>query len=69
MNTHTPLPTDDGFIRQPELLELIGLSPSTLLRLEKRAEFPERIKLGCRSVGWSLAEVQNWMARKKTGRA
>ena len=68
MKTNTALPTGDGFIRQPELLELIGLSPSTLLRLEQRGDFPHRIKLDQRSVGWSIVEVQRWMDERKNGR-
>jgi prophage regulatory protein len=68
MKTNTPLPTGDGFIRQPELLKLTGLSPSTLLRLEQRGDFPHRIKLDQRSVGWSILEVKQWMDERKTNR-
>ena len=59
---------EDRIIRQPELLSLVGFSKSHLVRLEKSGQFPERIKLGDRRVGWSFNEVQEWVKARKYNR-
>jgi predicted DNA-binding transcriptional regulator AlpA len=59
---------EDRIIRQPELLSLVGFSKSHLVRLEKSGQFPERIKLGDRRVGWSFNEVQRWIKEHKLNR-
>jgi prophage regulatory protein len=59
---------EDQFIRKPELLKLVGLSKSHQTRLEKSGDFPQRIKLGERCVGWSLREVRRWMDAVKQER-
>jgi predicted DNA-binding transcriptional regulator AlpA len=39
-----------------------------LLRLEKRGQFPERIRLGQNSVAWRLDEVQAWIETRSKAR-
>jgi prophage regulatory protein len=51
----------DKLIRRRQVLELIGLSHSTQWRMEKAGKFPARVKLGTGSVGWHLAEVEEWV--------
>ena len=51
----------DKLIRRKQLLDLIGLSYSTQWRLERAGLFPARVKLGRGSVGWHLAEVEEWV--------
>ena len=51
-------------LRLPEVLELTGLSKSTLYRRMAVEEFPQQVKLGgagCRTVGWLENEVYAWM--------
>jgi prophage regulatory protein len=47
-------------IRWPELRELVGLSRSTINRLERADEFPRRVRVGRRSVAWFADEVVLW---------
>jgi prophage regulatory protein len=54
------------FVRMPELLVLTGLSASTIYRLEKRGQFPRRIRLAPNSVGWRLKSVQSWIESRTT---
>ena len=49
-------------LRKPEVLELIGISSSTLERLEKRNKFPKRKLLSARSIGWLECEVMSWIS-------
>lgn len=51
-------------IRLPEVLELTGLSKSTLYGRVSAGEFPQQKKLGgakIRAVGWSNDEVYAWI--------
>jgi prophage regulatory protein len=52
------------FIREPELLDITGLSATAIDLLEARGEFPRRAPLGMRAVGWVEAEVTEWQRRR-----
>jgi predicted DNA-binding transcriptional regulator AlpA len=54
-------------------LQALGIrfSRQYLLVLEKRCEFPQRVRLGPNSVAWRLDEVQAWIDERsgaRTGR-
>ena len=57
--------TDTNFperiIRTKELLEITGLSRTTIWRMEKAGTFPKRVNLGEASVGWRYSEVSEWI--------
>ena len=42
----------DKIIRIKEVLEMSGLSRTTLWRMERKDEFPKRLPLSAGSVGW-----------------
>ena len=46
--------------REPKVQEETGLSKSTRWRLMKAGEFPQKIQLGPRAVGWRADEVIDW---------
>ena len=48
-------------ITKKELRLLVPFSPQHILRLEKRGQFPKRIRIGERRVGWWLHEVMAWI--------
>jgi prophage regulatory protein len=56
-------------LRLPELRKRIGLGRSSVYALVKRGEFPRPIPLSRRAVGWSLAEVEQWLAERAAKRA
>ena len=58
----------DRIISESEVIHLVGLSKSPIMRLENKGEFPKRIKLALRRVGWSLQEVRQWVEDKKQNR-
>ncbi|MCK2116545.1 AlpA family phage regulatory protein [Pseudomonas juntendi] len=43
---------------------MVGLSRTTIYRLEQQGQFPKRVKLGSNSVAWRMSEVLSWMAVK-----
>ena len=58
----------DRIIDRNELKKLIPFSVTHILRLEAQGQFPARIRLGASRVGWSLLEIQEWIAERKDAR-
>ena len=50
--------------RLPAVLEVTGLSKATVYRLLERGEFPPRVKLSTRCVGWRVADIDAWLAER-----
>lgn len=50
-----------AIIRLPEVRSRTGLSRSEIYRREALGEFPKRVKLGTRSVGWVSSEIQDFI--------
>lgn len=53
--------TTDRILRIRTVLQLTGLSRSTLYRKVQRGEFPRQIKLSERCAGWRQSAVNAWM--------
>ncbi len=58
----------DRIISSRELREMVSYSNMQVWRMERDGRFPKRIKLGPGRVGWSLREVQQWIAERKAER-
>lgn len=52
-------------ITKKELRLLVPFSPQYVLKLEKRGQFPKRIRIGERRVGWWLHEVLAWIEERQ----
>ena len=61
-----PFNTPDRIIRSKEIQEITGLSRTTIWRMERAGEFPDRVSLGVGSVGWKLNEVNSWVSNRKS---
>lgn len=48
-------------IRFPKISEITSLSRTTIWRLETEGNFPKRLQVGNRGVGWLLNEIEDWM--------
>ncbi len=48
-------------LRLPEVKTRTGLSRSEIYRREALGEFPKRIRLGVRSVGWLASEIDEFI--------
>ena len=55
-------------LRKPEVRERTGLSDPTIFRKESAGEFPRRVCLGARSVGWLESEIEDWIASRAADR-
>jgi prophage regulatory protein len=52
-------------VRLPKVLSMIGIrSRATLLAWEKEGKFPKRLRLGKRSMGWLLKDIEEWIKSK-----
>lgn len=52
--------TNNLFIRQKQLLNLVGFSASTLWRKVNSGEFPRPVKLGERITAWRYEDIDIW---------
>ena len=57
-------PPPVSIYRLPAVLEITGLSKATIYRLLEREEFPPRVQLSPRCVGWRAADVDVWLAER-----
>jgi predicted DNA-binding transcriptional regulator AlpA len=54
-------PITDRFMRLTEVIDVIGLSRTTIWRMEKAGAFPRRFKLGTSSIAWREKDIIAWM--------
>jgi prophage regulatory protein len=60
----TPATKHQRILRLPEVCAVTGLGRSFIYQLQAAGNFPQRIKLGVRAVGWLEDEVQKWLSDK-----
>ena len=51
----------DRMLRIAQVIELTGLSRSTIYAMVKRGEFPENHPIGSRAVAWREGDVLEWL--------
>ena len=54
-------------LRIQDVINVTGLSRTTVWRLERRGDFPRRLILGQNSCGWVAQEIQDWIASRPRG--
>ena len=54
----------EKIIRVGELSRLLGLSRTTIWRLESQGTFPRHIMLSKRGIGWKLSDINEWLASR-----
>ena len=48
-------------LKLPDLIEITGMSRSTILRMIDEGKFPRPIKLNLRTNAWVEAELKDWV--------
>ena len=59
----------ERIMRIPEVVQITGLSRTTIWRRVKSGDFPAPVKLGSlatRSVGWHASEVKRWIESRRS---
>lgn len=54
----------ERILRLGEVTQMVGVSRTTLWRMERKGDFPARIPLSSRSVGWRSIDIDNWMKNR-----
>lgn len=67
-NNKSNLPEEDRIVKMAELEKICGMSRSTIYSEMRMKRFPVQVKLSKRGVGWSLNEIQKWIAAHKSVR-
>jgi len=60
--------SSNTIIRLPKTIAKTGLSRSTIYNLLARGEFPQKIYLSARTMGFLESEVDQWLADKANNR-
>jgi prophage regulatory protein len=58
----------EEILRKPDVRKMVKLSDASIYRREILGEFPKRISLGGKSVGWLKSEVDQWIAQRAAER-
>jgi prophage regulatory protein len=56
------------YLNKRQVIKIAGVSRSTIDRLERAGDFPERVTLSRRRVGWDLREVLAWDRARRSKR-
>ena len=51
-------------LRLPKVLEITGLSRTTVWRQIQAGTFPRPLKLGPRAVGWPASDIDEWLRNR-----
>lgn len=51
-------------LRRPEVQSRTGMGRTTIYMLERAGQFPKRLTIGPRSVGWYEHEVDQWLTAR-----
>ncbi len=55
-------------LRLPQVCNMTGLGKTMIYLLQSERQFPQRIKLSTRAVGWLEGEVQEWLMKRVEAR-
>lgn len=51
-------------LRPKQLAQYLSLSVTTIWRLQKEGDFPKKIQLSAKAVGWNEAEIVAWLEKR-----
>ena len=58
----------ERLIPRSEVLQILGVSSSTLWRMTRRGDFPKAVQISARRVGWPSSEVAGEVRRRVASR-
>jgi prophage regulatory protein len=61
MRNQTPARTINRYVSPRLLRERLGLSEATILRMRRRGQFPQPIRLSPGRVGWRESDIVDWL--------
>jgi prophage regulatory protein len=58
--------TNDSIVRPKNVKDVVGVSYTTVWRLERAGQFPKRRRLSAGAVGWVRSELEAWLESRAT---
>lgn len=58
--------TYDRIVKEAERKKITSISRSQAFQLERKNQFPKRVRLSKMSVGWRLSELLAWVESRQT---
>jgi len=55
-------------LREKDVVKKTGLTRGTIRNLEKKGDFPKRIKLTGKAIGWRSADINDWIESREYAR-
>lgn len=55
----------DYFVRIKDVVQIVGLSKTTVYRLLKAGKFPTPFNISERCVAWRISALKQWMAERE----
>lgn len=55
----------DTLLRLPRVIEITGLSRSTIYRLMETGEFPRQVAISRGAVGWRQSDIEKWIESRE----
>ena len=62
MNTQETPYRHTRLLRKPAVIDRVGLSETTLWRLERAGRFPKSIRISPGAVAWRESDIEAWIA-------
>jgi predicted DNA-binding transcriptional regulator AlpA len=59
--------SNEAYIRQPQVLEVVPWSAASLWRKVKSGQFPAPVKLSERITAWRAGDLRIWLANQAKG--
>lgn len=59
---------NEKILKLKQVIEIVGISRSSIYSLVQRGAFPKPIKISIRSSGWLLSEVERWIESRASSR-
>ena len=53
-------------LRMSSLIQKVGLSRASIYRLMDQGGFPKSFKIGASAIGWDEADIDKWIAERKS---
>ncbi len=55
---------ESKFLTQKQVVDLVGLSRTTIWRLERAGQFPRRLQVSAKAVRWNQTEIFEWISSR-----
>ncbi len=55
---------DSKLLTQKQVVNLVGVSRTTIWRLERAGKFPRRRQVSTKAVRWNQAEIEDWISSR-----